>query len=142
MRCLLILEPLIFSVMSSDKTKVLSVRVPADVIDHLDNYCDANNITRSKFLTERLVDRSNPTQLSLSDKVESMPEEVYTLISASGATVVGVATYKQVYSAMLSSVDEFGNKRYTPDQAQFAAIFASVGVGIAGFNIFASLLSD
>lgn len=126
--------------MSEPKTKVLSTRIPINVMKELEELCADRGISRSDWLCEKIgVDRV-PAIAERPNPPEDIPEDVSHFLRGTGATIAGIASYNFVYKAMASSMQDNGLQRFTPEESQVAAIASSVIIGLVAYGAFDSII--
>lgn len=130
---------------NNENTKVISLRVPTDVAYTLDRNAKKVGLNRSQYIASNLIDRevvranSESNQLNLSSEKYTPDPFLKDILATSGATLAGMATFRWVSNYIDGIVDEQGNQRYTPQQTEFAAIVAALGVAVAGSKLIRDL---
>jgi hypothetical protein len=75
-------------------TKIMSVRVPLDVADMIENTCKSRGITRNALLSECLASQG---RLSINKMAKGgqtmMPDELNQVLSAVGGVAIGTTVY-------------------------------------------------
>lgn len=126
-------------------TKVLSIRLPNEVANTLDNNAKELGLNRSQFIVNNLIDREvvrankSTEQVSVFEDSFPLPEPVHEMLAATGGTIAGIGAFRFVKNLMQKQTDEFGNSRYTDQQIEFASFVAALGVGIAGTKLIKDL---
>lgn len=129
--------------MSSDNTKVLSIRVPSDIADQIDARAKESGVPRQKYIVDNFIAQEyKVTEKSIrqNDAFESSPpEEITQLLSATGGTLAGIGAYRFTQKIMSEIRDKNGIPVYNKNQTDFASFVAAIGVGFAGMKIIRDL---
>lgn len=122
-------------------SKVLSVRLPEEVVNTLDSQAKDLGLNRSQFIIHNLVDREvirtnkSTNQVSVFEESFPLPSAVHDLLATTGGTIAGITSYRFVKDLMERQHDENGNSRYTEGQIEFASFVAALGIAIAGTKL-------
>lgn len=117
--------------------KVISARVPKDVVDMIETACKQRKMSKSAYILE-MVSTPLPIKMEsggiINKKVE-LPDELNALLSGVGGLGVGLLTFRLMKSYMPTD-------KFTPEEIDVYAGVAAVACGfLSGYGI-KKLLED
>jgi hypothetical protein len=113
---------------SMEKTKVVSVRVPARFYNELKSYCTRNNTTTSKVL---MTGYSGIIEKGIFKVPEIDSNAAEFLITTSGGGVAGILVYKAVYRALSDKTSFSQTEKQILSIASGTTVALLVGYGLA-----------
>lgn len=115
--------------MATTKTKILSVRLPVDMAESIQDRCAVNGCSTSDFIKEKILDADVNTAIKKSSDVK-MDEGTKTLLMGLGSGAVSYGVYKGIHSILENS-----DKEYKDDEVKLYSIAGAVVCGILAFLI-------
>ena len=106
-------------------TKTLSVRLPIDVINNIENICKHRNINRNKLLQEMIASEGllNVNTFKRNADVEQIPDMLHDILLG----ISGVATGTVVYHVLKNNLP----KSWDDDTREIVSILSSIASGFA-----------
>ena len=125
-------------------TKVLSTRIPVDVMTAIDSICKEQGVNRSQWLTTTVVTHQSNDFYKDGGALQArtIPKEIQDLLIAGGVSTAGIFTYSLVNKALERQVDENGKPKFTHAEIEFISIVTGVAIAVAGFGLVKALLAD
>lgn len=107
-------------------SKIISARVPIDVVEMFEKARKHKGLTKSKYMVELMSTPSLPSYKlgGKPSKVETMPDELFEVLSAVGGVAVGTL----VYQLMMVYLPK---DRFTPEEMKGYAMVGGIACGLA-----------
>lgn len=102
------------------ETKVISARVPLEFANNLQDYCNRQGITISKYLQDGFS--STPSDGAQFGKIDVPADTKETLLATGGGSAIGILTYKGAKYALKGKVDD--------EELEIYSAIAGVAVGL------------
>lgn len=123
-------------------TKVLSARIPVDVMATIDTICKNKGQTRSQFVTSMVAEQqsNNFYEKGGSIQTRTIPKELQEILIGAGVATIGIGTYSLLNKTLATVVDEDGNSKFTSGEIEFISIASALTIALAGHGLIRALI--
>jgi hypothetical protein len=124
------------------KTKVLSVRVPDDVMFAVDDLCKRSGKNRSQWLSDVVANSHVEFTMNTGGSIQTrtIPKEIESLLIAAGVTVIGIGAYSMIGNYLEQDVDAVGKRRFSEAEVEVISISLAVMIAMLGMGAINSLV--
>lgn len=118
----------------------VSMRLPSDVVGHIDRIASSTGSTRTDVLVEALsahqaMESLRTFQKGGSIQTYTMDKELLELLEVAGCTIVGIGVYQVVSHMMDNAKDVEGKKRFNDAERFVVGSIAGLAVAMAALGL-------
>lgn len=130
--------------MKAPISKVLSARVPVDVMTTIDELCSKQGVSRSQWLTTVVSEQKTSDFYKDGGVIQSrmIPKEMQDILVTAGVATVGILSFNLVNKALLKAVDENGKPKFSEGEVAFISTVTALAIAMTGFGIVKSLVNE
>ncbi len=123
-------------------TKVLSARIPVDVMTAIDEMAKSAGMNRSQWVTN-VVATAKVNDFSVSTggviQVKAIPDDIEQLLVAGGVAVVGIGSYSLMADYLEKQRKPDGTALYNADEIKFIGAMVGIAISMVSFGIYKAI---
>lgn len=123
-------------------TKVLSARIPVDVMTAIDEMAKSAGMNRSQWVTN-VVATAKVNDFSVSTggviQVKAIPDDIEQLLVAGGVAVVGIGSYSLMTDYLEKQRKPDGTTLYNADEIKFIGAMVGIAISMVSFGIYKAI---
>ena len=123
-------------------TKVLSARIPVDVMTAIDEMAKSAGMNRSQWVTN-VVATAKVNDFSVSTggviQVKAIPYDIEQLLVAGGVAVVGIGSYSLMTDYLEKQRKPDGTALYNSDEIKFIGAMVGIAISMVSFGIYKAI---
>jgi len=123
-------------------TKVLSARIPVDVMTAIDEMAKSAGMNRSQWVTN-VVATAKVNDFSVSTggviQVKAIPDDIEQLLVAGGVAVVGIGSYSLMTDYLEKQRKPDGTALYNADEIKFIGAMVGIAISMVSFGIYKAI---
>ena len=126
------------------ESKVLSARVPVDVLSAIDSICIQRGINRTQWLSTAVVAQQSNNFYSEGGQIQAriIPKEIQEMLVTAGVVTGGILCYNVIGKILSKQVNTEGKPMFTEGEVELISIVTSVAIAMAGFGALKHLTKD
>ena len=123
-------------------TKVLSARIPADVMTAIDEMAKSSGMNRSQWVTN-VVASAKVDNFKMSTgnviQLKPIPDDIEQLLIAGGVAVVGIGSYSLMTDFLEKQRKPDGTPLYDEGEIKFIGAMVGIALAMVGFGIYKAM---
>lgn len=123
-------------------TKVLSARIPVDVMNAIDEMAKSSGMNRSQWVTNVVANaKVNDFKMSTGNviQIKPVPDDVEQLLVAGGVAVVGIGSYSLMTDYLEKQRKPDGTALYSADEIKFIGAMVGIAISMVSFGIYKAI---
>ena len=123
-------------------TKVLSARIPVDVMTAIDEMAKSSGMNRSQWVTNVVATaKINDFKMSAGNviQIKPVPEDIEQLLVAGGVAVVGIGSYSLMTDYLEKQRKPDGTALYNSDEIKFIGAMVGIAISMVSFGIYKAI---
>ena len=123
-------------------TKVLSARIPVDVMTAIDEMAKSSGMNRSQWVTNVVATaKINDFKMSAGNviQIKPVPEDIEQLLVAGGVAVVGIGSYSLMTDYLEKQRKPDGTALYNADEIKFIGAMVGIAISMVSFGIYKAI---
>lgn len=123
-------------------TKVLSARIPVDVMNAIDEMAKSSGMNRSQWVTNVVANaKVNDFRMSTGNviQIKPVPDDIEQLLVAGGVAVVGIGSYSLMTDYLEKQRKPDGTALYNADEIKFIGAMVGIAISMVSFGIYKAI---
>lgn len=123
-------------------TKVLSARIPVDVMNAIDEMAKSSGMNRSQWVTNVVANaKVNDFKMSTGNviQIKPVPDDIEQLLVAGGVAAVGIGGYSLMTDYLEKQRKPDGAALYNEDEIKFIGAMVGIAISMVSFGIYKAI---